>query len=78
MATPHLIGVWVNPSERGRGVGSQLTRAALDLARARGASSVGLWVTEGNDDARAMYTRHGFTFTANRPRCRMMPQAAST
>ncbi len=62
-ADPELIGMWVAPAERGRGTGGRLTRAVLDDARVRGATSVGLWVTEGNDSARTLYQRLGFVYT---------------
>lgn len=62
-AGPQLIGMWVAPTARGQGIGARLTRAVIDLAASQGAPSVGLWVTEGNDPARAMYRRLGFEFT---------------
>ena len=62
-AGAQLIGMWVTPAERGRGIGALLVRAALDVAADQDAPSVGLWVTEGNDAARAMYQRLGFEFT---------------
>jgi ribosomal protein S18 acetylase RimI-like enzyme len=40
-----------------------LTRAIVDLAAGQGAPVVGLWVTDDNDTARAMYQRLGFEFT---------------
>ena len=40
-----------------------MTRAIVDLAISQGAPSVELWVTDGNDTARAMYQRLGFEFT---------------
>jgi ribosomal protein S18 acetylase RimI-like enzyme len=61
---PELIGMWVARHERGQGVGAMLTRAVVDLATSQGAPSVGLWVTDGNDTARAMYQRLGFEFTS--------------
>jgi len=60
---PELIGMWVAPHERGQGVGAMLTRAVVDLATRQGAPSVGLWVTDGNNNARTMYQRLGFEFT---------------
>jgi len=42
-----------------------LTLAGLDCARSKGNSSVGLWVTEGNDAARTLYQRLGFEFTGD-------------
>ena len=60
---PELIGMWVAPHERGQGIGAMLTRAVVDLATSQGATSVGLWVTDGNDTAKTMYQRLGFEFT---------------
>ncbi len=58
-----LFGMWVEPTQRGRGVGGQLVEAVLDWARLRGAQRVQLWVTEHNAHARALYERHGFVAT---------------
>lgn len=56
-------GTWVAPQARGRRLGEQLVEAVVEWARARGASSVELSVTERADAARALYLRLGFTFT---------------
>ena len=64
--TWHLVGMWVAPGYRGRGVADALVAAVCDLARAAGASSVTLWVTEVNDRARAFYRRLGFAPTSAR------------
>ncbi len=60
---PELISMWVAPAERGRGIGSALTRAVLDWARAEAADTLALWVTDGNVAARRMYERFGFAAT---------------
>src|SRR6478752_7244994 len=60
---PELISMWVAPHERSQGIGAMFTRAVVDLATSQGATSVGLWVTDGNDTARTMYQRLGFEFT---------------
>ena len=60
---PEVIGMWVVPAERGRGIGAQLTLAAVRQAEHQGARSVELWVTDGNDTARRMYQGLGFHFT---------------
>lgn len=52
-----LRSVAVDPARRGTGLGQQLTRAALDLARARGARTVYL-ITE---TAAGFFPRFGFT-----------------
>jgi len=43
-----IISMWVAPSARGRGVGDALIQAALDHARAQGATQVDLGVAPGN------------------------------
>jgi ribosomal protein S18 acetylase RimI-like enzyme len=62
----HLVGMWVAPACRGQGVADELVEAVCDLARASGAASVTLWVTEVNDRARAFYRRLGFAPTGGR------------
>jgi len=50
----------VEPSSRGRGIGSRLLAAAEDEARRRGLPYMGLMVTEDNAAARALYERAGY------------------
>ena len=50
----------VEPSHRGRGIGSRLLAAAEDEARRRGLPYMGLMVTEDNAAARALYGRAGY------------------
>ncbi len=57
---PQLVSMWVAPSHRRRGVASALVGAALDHARGEGASTVQLWVADGNEGARALYESLGF------------------
>ncbi len=61
-ADAFVWGMWVEPASRGRGVASRilerLVRHADEVGR-----SVLLHVTEGNDTARRLYERHGFTAT---------------
>jgi ribosomal protein S18 acetylase RimI-like enzyme len=56
----HLVGMWVAPDYRGQGVADRLVDAVCEQARAAGAATVTLWVTEMNDRAIALYRRHGF------------------
>ena len=56
----HLVGMWVAPDYRGRGVADRLVDAVCERAGEAGATTVMLWVTEGNDRAAALYRRHGF------------------
>ena len=61
-----LIGMFVRPQARGRGVGEAVIDAVAGWARQQGASTVHLWVTETNSRARLVYERRGFTVTAER------------
>jgi GNAT superfamily N-acetyltransferase len=61
-----LIAMWVRPAARGQKVGEALIQATADWARARGFSTLYLWVTESNAPARHLYERCGFTMTGER------------
>lgn len=61
-----LLSMWVDPTCRGRGLGRQLVEQVMAWARARGAEQVGLWVTDSNIPAIALYCRCGFTSTGER------------
>jgi GNAT superfamily N-acetyltransferase len=61
-----LIGMFVRPQARGRGVGEAVIDAVAGWAGQRGASTVHLWVTETNSRARLLYERCGFTVTTER------------
>jgi ribosomal protein S18 acetylase RimI-like enzyme len=62
----HVISVWVVPAARGTGLADRLIEAVIGHMRAQGAQQASLWVTDGNDRARAFYRRHGFRATGNR------------
>ena len=64
--TVELIGMFVRPQARGRGVGEAIIDAVVGWAREKGAAAVHLWVTETNKHARMLYERCGFTVTAER------------
>ena len=55
-------GMWTAPDFRGRGVGSRVLDDLVAWAQGAGRTPH-LHVTEGNDDARALYVSRGFTST---------------
>lgn len=61
-----LTALWVDPSERGAGLGGRLIEAAAEWAREQGAATVELSVTTNNDAAATLYSRAGFTETGRR------------
>ncbi|ACV07236.1 predicted acyltransferase [Kytococcus sedentarius DSM 20547] len=61
-----LIGVYVDPAHRGRGLRGRLTEAAADWTRGLGLGTLSLWVHEDNARARAAYSRLGFRPTGAR------------
>lgn len=58
-----VISVWVSPVGRGRGVGDRLINAITEWASDQGAHVVHLAVTDGNEQATALYRRNGFDHT---------------
>ena len=58
-----LVGMWVHPGWRRRGIGGLLVGAVIDWAAAAPFRAIDLWVTVGNDAAEALYTRLGFVRT---------------
>ncbi len=67
-----IVNVYTRPAWRGRGVGSALTRAAIEHARARGARRVRLGAAP---DGRGVYARLGFQPVANEMELRLLPEA---
>jgi ribosomal protein S18 acetylase RimI-like enzyme len=59
----HLISMWTAPTHRQHGVGRLLVNEILGWARRRGASTLKLMVTSGNESAILFYQRLGFTPT---------------
>lgn len=53
--------VYLDQASRGKGVGSQLSRALIDAGRLAGLHSVLSRVTEGNDASERLHDRLGFT-----------------
>ncbi|MGH3274049.1 MAG: GNAT family N-acetyltransferase [Streptosporangiaceae bacterium] len=64
--TWHLVAMWVSPEHRGQGIADRLVAAVCELARARGAGQVALWVADANPRARVVYRRLGFRPTGQR------------
>jgi GNAT superfamily N-acetyltransferase len=61
-----LVSMFVRPQARGHRVGEALVDAVAAWAKAKGATSVHLWVTETNKAAIRLYERCGFTVTPER------------
>jgi ribosomal protein S18 acetylase RimI-like enzyme len=61
LGVPEIQDVWVLPERRRGGVATALSRAAEDEARRRGADRISLSVGIGNEAARALYERLGFS-----------------
>lgn len=61
-----LFAMWVEPQARRRGAGRAIVDFALRTLEARGATSVELTVTEGNDAAMSLYQSFGFVDTGHR------------
>ena len=57
---PVLVGMFVAPAVRGRGVGVALVEAVVAWARERRATALTLWVTTTNSSAIALYSKCGF------------------
>ena len=66
----HVISMWVAPQARGAGLAERLIDAVAGHARGQNASTLTLWVTDGNDRARAFYRRVGFRSTGRRQQVR--------
>jgi ribosomal protein S18 acetylase RimI-like enzyme len=55
-----LVGMYVRPQARNRGVGRRLVEAVIEVARARGVELLQLAVVSDNEPARRLYARLGF------------------
>ena len=58
-ATRELIGMWVTPTHRGRGLARRLLNAVREWAAADGADVLSLGVRQGNPGARSAYLAMG-------------------
>lgn len=61
-----LVGMWIDPAHRGRGLVDRLTSEVANWARRDGGRTLRLDVSVGNDAARAAYLRNGFRPTGER------------
>jgi ribosomal protein S18 acetylase RimI-like enzyme len=59
--------MWVDPAQRGRGLGGRLVDAVVEWAAANGAGTVVLSVKRANAAAIALYERCGFVRTTGGP-----------
>jgi ribosomal protein S18 acetylase RimI-like enzyme len=55
-----LVGMWVDPGHRGRGIAQALISHAVRWSRDHQARELVLWVAENNTAARRLYRRVGF------------------
>jgi ribosomal protein S18 acetylase RimI-like enzyme len=67
LAAPEIQDVWVAPERRRGEIASELTRAAENEARRRGADRISLSVGIGNGPARALYEKLGYTDAGAEP-----------
>ena len=58
-----IVGMWVDPAYRSRGVADELIDAAVRAARDDGVRTLRLHVADGNVRAERVYARHGFAKT---------------
>ncbi len=61
-----IVSVWVEPEFRGGGLARHLVMTIIDWATDASADAIALWVSDGNDVARRVYERCGFTATGER------------
>ncbi len=62
----HIFSMWIDPGRRGEGLGQGLLGTVMAWGRVSGATTVELWVTEGNAEAESLFTRAGFQKTGDR------------
>jgi GNAT superfamily N-acetyltransferase len=60
LGVPELQDVYVLPEQRGRGVGTELSRAAERLVAARGLERISISASVHNDGALRLYRRLGY------------------
>jgi RimJ/RimL family protein N-acetyltransferase len=60
-----LVSMWTSPEVRRSGAGRLLVSAVVQWAADTNATSVGLWVTRGNEPAQRLYEKMGFRLTGD-------------
>ncbi len=70
-----LEDVVIHPEERGRGLGSQLLRAAIEEASASGCLRITLLTDSSNREAQEFYERAGFAPSSMIPMRLLLPRA---
>jgi GNAT superfamily N-acetyltransferase len=60
LGVPEIQDVFVPPDQRDRGVGTQLSQAAEELARVRGYTHISISASVANDGALRLYRRLGY------------------
>ncbi len=61
----HIGAMWAAPHVRGKGVGKDLLRKAIQFLETENCNEIELTVTETNKVAIQLYERHGFTMTGD-------------
>ncbi|SER94848.1 ribosomal protein S18-alanine N-acetyltransferase [Salisediminibacterium halotolerans] len=60
MDDAHITNIAVHPDMRRRGIGEDLLRGVMDMAKTLGAQKMSLEVRVSNDNAKALYRKYGF------------------
>jgi GNAT superfamily N-acetyltransferase len=60
-----LMGMWIAPAARSRGLTPRLISEVVKAAREDGADRIVLWYSGGNDRAAEVYARFGFVLTGD-------------
>jgi ribosomal protein S18 acetylase RimI-like enzyme len=62
----YVESMWVAPGHRSAGIAGELMSKLTETVHAEGAHTLFLWVLDGNDIAREIYLKLGFTYTGDR------------
>jgi RimJ/RimL family protein N-acetyltransferase len=61
-----LVSMWIDPPQRGSGIGAEMVNAVVEWCRAHEIRRLRLWVSEPNAPAIALYERCGFAANGRR------------